>query len=137
MGKRFSSSFPSRPTTTTSRMALSASRGVMRGLVARGRQFCTSRSSKAVIDAEARKANFDRSAVHPVYFKLKEKQAAMKGVMNVPVHLKGGSRTRFCSTSPLLWPSTALPTLSQRSTPCHTHPRRNKERELSRQNLFQ
>merc|ERR1712026_128197 len=93
--QRFSTSFPSRPTTTTtSRMALSASRGVMRGLVARGRQFCTSRSSKAVIDAEARKANFDRSAVHPVYFKLKEKQAAMKGGMNVPVHLKGGSKDR-------------------------------------------
>merc|ERR1712241_460279 len=71
----FSTSFPSRPTTTTSRMALSSSRGMMRGLIARGRQFCTSRSSKAVVSAEARKANFDRSAVHPVYF-----------------HLKGGSK---------------------------------------------
>jgi len=64
----------------------------MRSLIARGRQFCTSRSSKAVVSAEARKANFDRSAVHPVYFQLKDKQAAMREVMNVPVHLKGGSK---------------------------------------------
>jgi len=61
-------------------MALSASRGMMRGLVARGRQFCTSRSSKAVVNPEVRKANFDRSAVHPVYFKLKEKQAKRKEI---------------------------------------------------------
>ena len=62
--QRFSTSFPSRPTTTTSRMALSASRGMMRGLVARGRQFCTSRSSKAVVNPEVRKANFDRLVTH-------------------------------------------------------------------------
>ena len=45
-----------------------------------------------------------RSAVHPVYFKLKEKQAAMKGAMNVPVSLHLNlSKFSYPLLSPLIF----------------------------------